>query len=74
MKVGLVGLGRMGRAIVARLKDNGFEVIGWDRDAAAVKAGTDKGMTAAAHPRAVAAAGEGKGGRGVAWTVPKAAG
>ena len=54
MKVGLVGLGRMGRAIVARLKENGFEVTGWDRDAVAMKAGTDKGMTAAPHPRAVA--------------------
>ena len=54
MKVGLVGLGRMGRAIVARLKENGFEVTGWDRDAVAMKAGADKGMTVAAHPRAVA--------------------
>ena len=54
MKVGLVGLGRMGRAIVARLKENGFEVTGWDRDDVAMKAGTDKGMTAAPHPRAVA--------------------
>jgi len=32
-KIGLVGLGRMGRAIQARLKDSGFDVIGWDRDA-----------------------------------------
>jgi len=54
MKVGLVGLGRMGRAITARLKENGFEVTGWDRDAVAMKAGADKGMTVAAHPRAVA--------------------
>ena len=37
MKIGLVGLGRMGRAIQARLADSGFEVIGWDRDAAAMK-------------------------------------
>jgi 3-hydroxyisobutyrate dehydrogenase-like beta-hydroxyacid dehydrogenase len=44
----------MGRAIVARLKENGFEVTGWDRDDVAMKAGTDKGMTAAPHPRAVA--------------------
>ena len=37
MKIGLVGLGRMGRAIQARLADSGFDVIGWDRDAAAMK-------------------------------------
>jgi 3-hydroxyisobutyrate dehydrogenase len=54
MKVGLVGLGRMGRAITTRLKESGFEVSGWDRDAAAMTAGVDKGMAAAAHPRAVA--------------------
>ncbi len=53
MKVGLVGLGRMGRAITTRLKESGFEVTGWDRDAAAMKAGADKGMAVAAHPRAV---------------------
>ena len=28
MKIGLVGLGRMGRAIYARLTENGCEVIG----------------------------------------------
>ena len=41
MKIGLVGLGRMGRAIQARLADNGFEVVGWDRDAGAMKAAAD---------------------------------
>jgi 3-hydroxyisobutyrate dehydrogenase len=54
MKIGLVGLGRMGRAIQARLADSGFEVIGWDRDAAAMKPAAEHGMTIAAHPRAVA--------------------
>ena len=54
MKIGLVGLGRMGRAIQARLAERGFEVIGWDRDAVAMKAAADNGMTVAAHPRAVA--------------------
>ena len=33
MKIGLVGLGRMGRAIQARLAAQGFDVVGWDRDA-----------------------------------------
>ena len=38
-KIGLVGLGRMGRAIQARLKASGFDTIGWDRDTVAMKAG-----------------------------------
>ena len=53
-KIGLVGLGRMGRAIQARLKASGVDVIGWDRDAAAMKAAAENGMEVAAHPRAVA--------------------
>jgi len=53
-KIGLVGLGRMGRAIQARLKDSGFDVIGWDRDAVAMQAAAANGMEVAAHPRAVA--------------------
>ena len=59
MKIGLVGLGRMGRAIQARLADRGVEVIGWDRDAVAMQAAADNGMTVAAHPRAVADGAEG---------------
>jgi 3-hydroxyisobutyrate dehydrogenase len=54
MKIGLVGLGRMGRAIQSRLAGSGHEVIGWDRDALAMKAAADNGLTIAAHPRAVA--------------------
>jgi 3-hydroxyisobutyrate dehydrogenase-like beta-hydroxyacid dehydrogenase len=53
-KIGLVGLGRMGRAIQARLKACGFDVIGWDRDAVAMKTAAQNGMEVAAHPRAVA--------------------
>ena len=59
MKVGLVGLGRMGRAIQARLAANGFDVVGWDRDAVAMKAAVENGMTVAAHPRAVTDASDG---------------
>src|SRR5690349_21251341 len=54
MKIGLVGLGRMGRAIQARLAAQGFDVVCWDRDALAMKAAADHGMIVAAHPRAVA--------------------
>jgi 3-hydroxyisobutyrate dehydrogenase-like beta-hydroxyacid dehydrogenase len=48
----------MGRAIQARLKDQGFEVIGWDRDAVAMNAAAGNGIFIAAHPRAVADAAE----------------
>jgi 3-hydroxyisobutyrate dehydrogenase-like beta-hydroxyacid dehydrogenase len=54
MMVGLVGLGRMGRAIQARLKDSGVDVVGWDRDALAMEQAAENGMEVAAHPRAVA--------------------
>jgi 6-phosphogluconate dehydrogenase (decarboxylating) len=50
MKIGLVGLGRTGRAIDARLAECGFEVVGLDRDAVAMKAAADNGMAVAVHP------------------------
>ena len=59
MKIGLIGLGRMGRAIQARLAAQGFDVVGWDRDAAAMQRAAGNGMTIAAHPRAVADAADG---------------
>ncbi len=59
MKIGLIGLGRMGRAIQARLAGQGFDVVGWDRDAVAMQRAAENGMTIAAHPRAVADAADG---------------
>lgn len=56
MKVGLVGLGRMGAAIARRLRDNGFDPVGWDQNPAACQALAKDGLTIAANPRAVAAA------------------
>jgi 3-hydroxyisobutyrate dehydrogenase len=58
MKIGLVGLGRMGRAMHARLTETGCEVTAWDRDARATKAAADAGVRLADTPRAVAAAGD----------------
>lgn len=55
MKVGLIGLGRMGAAIFQRLKDHDFAVCGWDCNAQAVAALAAEGLHPAAHPRAVAA-------------------
>ena len=37
MKIGLVGLGRMGAAIWQRLKERGCEVVAWDRSAKAAR-------------------------------------
>lgn len=55
MKIGLVGLGRMGTAMAQRLRDNGFNVVGWDVNAERTKALADKGLPIAANSRAVAA-------------------
>jgi len=57
-KVGLVGLGRMGRAIYTRLTENGCEVIAWDKDERAMKAAGERQMRLADSPRAVAAQGD----------------
>lgn len=58
MIAGIIGLGRMGSAMAARLTENGFAVIGWDRDAAAVRAYADRGGQTAPDARGVAAAAE----------------
>lgn len=58
MKIGLVGLGRMGAAISHRLREQGFEVVGWDQDAEKNRALAAGGLKIAANPRAVAAESE----------------
>ena len=58
MKVGLVGLGRMGRAIHARLAANGCDVTAWDRDPGAMKSAAGQQVHLGDNPRAVAAAGD----------------
>jgi 3-hydroxyisobutyrate dehydrogenase len=55
MKVGLIGLGRMGRAIYSRLSDSGVEVTAWDRDARAMDFAVQRRWRRAENPRAVAA-------------------
>ena len=54
MKVGIVGLGRMGAAISQRLRDQGFDTIGWDRNAATNAVLAASGLRIAANARAVA--------------------
>jgi 3-hydroxyisobutyrate dehydrogenase-like beta-hydroxyacid dehydrogenase len=57
MKIGLVGLGRMGGAMARRLVDQGHSVIAWDQRARAVDA-LGNTIEAAKNPRAVAEASE----------------
>jgi 3-hydroxyisobutyrate dehydrogenase-like beta-hydroxyacid dehydrogenase len=55
MKIGLVGLGRMGSAMARRLTEQGHSVVGWDLRAKAIEA-LGNAIEAAPHPRAVAEA------------------
>jgi 3-hydroxyisobutyrate dehydrogenase len=54
--IGIVGLGRMGSAMAERLREQGFDVIGWDHEAAANKMAGAGGLRIAANARDVAAA------------------
>jgi 3-hydroxyisobutyrate dehydrogenase len=54
MKIGLVGLGRMGAAIFLRLREQGFEVVGWDQDSAACASLAGSALVIASNPREVA--------------------
>jgi 3-hydroxyisobutyrate dehydrogenase len=58
MKLGIVGLGRMGAAMARRLRQQGFEVIAWDHSGKANQALAAEGLPIAADARGVAAAGE----------------
>lgn len=55
MKIGIVGLGRMGAAMSRRLKQEGFDVAGWDRDLATNEALAKGGLQIADNPKAIAA-------------------
>ena len=58
MKIGVAGLGAMGSAIAARLKEAGHQITVWNRTAAKSKPLADTGATVADSPGAVAAASE----------------
>jgi len=55
VRIGMVGLGRMGANMSVRLMNAGHEVVGYDRDAAAVSALGGKGAATAADPAALVA-------------------
>jgi 3-hydroxyisobutyrate dehydrogenase len=55
MKIGIVGLGRMGAAMSERLRSQGFEVVGWDQNAGAKQELAAGGLRIAADAGGVAA-------------------
>jgi 3-hydroxyisobutyrate dehydrogenase len=58
MKIGIVGLGRMGAAMAQRLRGQGFDVVGWDRNPAVNDKLAASGFAIARNAAAAAAAGE----------------
>jgi len=54
MKIGLVGLGRMGAAMSQRLRQQGFEVAAWDQNDGANRTMAANGLRIVENPRAVA--------------------
>ena len=56
MRIGMVGLGRMGANMSERLVRAGHEVVGYDRDAAAVASVRDRGAGGAGSPAELVAA------------------
>lgn len=54
MKIGLVGLGRMGAAMAERLSAEGFAIVAWDRSKEAIEAAAARGIGIGANARAVA--------------------
>jgi len=52
--IGLIGLGKMGTAIAARLGETGESVIAWDRDEGRLREAAGRGVTAARGPCEVA--------------------
>jgi len=54
MKIGLIGLGRMGGAMWRRLREQGFDVVAWDHDEAKARAEAVRGLPVAPSAREVA--------------------
>ena len=58
MKIGLIGLGRMGGAIAQRLTEQGFEIVAWDHAEKATQLAAGRGVRIAANPKVIAAEAE----------------
>ncbi len=50
MKIGMVGLGRMGMGLAARLRGAGHEVVGYDRDPEIADVDSLKSLVASLEP------------------------
>ena len=55
MRIGMIGLGRMGAGMSQRLMRDGHEVVGFDRSADAMQAASAAGITTATDPEALVA-------------------
>jgi 3-hydroxyisobutyrate dehydrogenase len=55
MRIGVVGLGRMGAAMSQRLRQQSFDTVGWDQNAAANQTSAANGLHIVENARAVAA-------------------
>ena len=55
MRIGMIGLGRMGAGMSQRLMRDGHEVVGFDRSGDALQAASAAGITTAADPAALVA-------------------
>ncbi|MGB1627664.1 MAG: NAD(P)-binding domain-containing protein, partial [Miltoncostaeaceae bacterium] len=55
MRIGMIGLGRMGAGMSQRLMRDGHEVLGFDRSADAMQAASAAGITTATDPEALVA-------------------
>jgi 3-hydroxyisobutyrate dehydrogenase len=55
MQIGIVGLGRMGTAMAQRLRQHGFDVVGWDHHHDATRRLAADGFRIVANARAAAA-------------------
>jgi len=55
MRIGMIGLGRMGAGMSQRLMRDGHEVVGFDRSDDAMQAASAAGITTAADPAALVA-------------------
>ena len=69
MRIGMVGLGRMGANMSRRLMQAGHDITGWDVSAEAVSAMADAGASPADTPEAMVKQLKADGGHAVVWLM-----
>jgi len=73
MRIGMVGLGRMGANMSRRLMQAGHDITAWDVSAEAVSAMADAGASSAGTPEAMVEQLKADGGHAVVWLMVPAA-